>query len=164
MLSPDPTLHMVCGKPAAGKSTLTRQLAAAPLTVLISEDEWLSELYKDELTTVADHFRRSLRLRKALRGHIEALLRVGLSVVLDFPANTLADRRWMRSLFENAGAAHRLHYLDVPDAVCKARLRQRNAEGAHPFTVTDAEFDTVAHYFVPPTAEEGFDVVVYREP
>jgi predicted kinase len=32
MRGPNPTLHMVCGKPAAGKSTLTRRLAAAPTT------------------------------------------------------------------------------------------------------------------------------------
>ena len=31
----------------------------------------------------------------------------------------------------SAGAAHRLHFLDVPDDVCKARLRQRNAAGTH---------------------------------
>ncbi|MEG2632911.1 MAG: AAA family ATPase, partial [Comamonas sp.] len=38
-------LHMLCGKIAAGKSTLARQLAAAPRTVRINEDDWLSSLY-----------------------------------------------------------------------------------------------------------------------
>ena len=74
-------------------------------------------------------------------GHIESLLRAGLSVVLDFPANTVANRQWMRGLFEQAGVAHRLHFIDMPDAVCKTRLRQRNAAGTHQFTVSDAEFD-----------------------
>jgi predicted kinase len=32
------TLHMLCGKIAAGKSTLARQLADVPFTVLLSED------------------------------------------------------------------------------------------------------------------------------
>ena len=37
-----PTLHLVCGKIAAGKSTLANRLANAPATVLISEDYWMS--------------------------------------------------------------------------------------------------------------------------
>jgi predicted kinase len=158
-----PTLHMICGKAAAGKSTLARRLAAAPNTILISEDAWLSTLYRDEQRTIADYARNSRRLRDVMGDHIEALLRAGLSVVLDFPANTVANRQWMRGLFEKAGAAHRLHFLDVTDAVCKARLRQRNAAGTHEFTVSDAEFDEITSYFVPPSAAEGFETTVYRE-
>ncbi len=154
---------MICGKAAAGKSTLARRLAAAPNTILISEDAWLSTLYRDEQRTIADYARNSRRLRDVMGDHIEALLRAGLSVVLDFPANTVANRQWMRGLFEKAGAAHRLHFLDVTDAVCKARLRQRNAAGTHEFTVSDAEFDEITSYFVPPSAAEGFETTVYRE-
>jgi len=50
----------------------------------------------------------------------------------------------------------------VPDAVCQARLRLRNPAGAHPFTVTDAEFDLFSRYFVPPAPAEGFTRVVHR--
>jgi predicted kinase len=158
-----PTLHMVCGKIAAGKSTLTNRLADAPATVLLSEDHWLSRLYKDELQSVADYVRCSSRLRDAMGGHVETLLKAGLSVVLDFPANTPANRRWMRSLFENAGADHRLHFLDVPDEVCKARLQQRNAGGTHDFVVNDAEFEAITRFFVPPSEQEDFETTVYRE-
>jgi predicted kinase len=85
-----------------------------------------------------------------------------MSVVLDFPANTLANRAWMRSIFEAAGAAHRLHYLDVPDEICRARLHARNAGGEHEFAATDEQFDLITSYFVPPTAAEGFEIVVHR--
>ena len=94
--------------------------------------------------------------------HIVALLKAGLSVVLDFPANTPANRQWMRSLFEAAGAAHRLHFLDVADDLCRQRLHQRNAGGSHEFTVSDAEFDEITSYFVAPTADEAFETTVYR--
>lgn len=152
-------LHMVCGKIASGKSTLTRQIAAQPRTVLISEDDWLARLYPNEIHAIADYVRCAGRLREAMAGHIAALLAAGTSVVLDFPSNTLATRGWARSVFEAAGAAHRLHYLDVPDEVCKARLRARNAAGEHPFETTDAEFDQITRHFVAPTAEEGFHLV-----
>lgn len=153
---------MICGKIAAGKSTLASELASRPATILISEDVWLSCLYKDEQKTIEDYARNARRLREVMGDHVVALLQAGLSVVLDFPANTPASRQWMRSLFERAGVRHQLHFLDVPDDACKARLRVRNAAGAHAFNVTDAEFDLFTSYFVSPSAEEGFDLVTYR--
>jgi predicted kinase len=154
-------LHLVCGKIASGKSTLTRQLASRAHTVLISEDAWLSLLYTGEIRTLSDYVRRSGQLRSALGPHVESLLRAGLSVVLDFPANTVGHRRWMKDIIDRSGADHQLHYLDVPDELCKQRLRTRNAEGSHPFAPTDAEFDEISRHFVAPVIEEGFRVVRY---
>jgi predicted kinase len=164
MSSNETTLHLLCGKIAAGKSTLTAELGSVPHTIVISEDEWLSRLYPDEMTTVGDYVRCSARLREAMGPHVTRLLNAGVSVVLDFPANTLANRAWMRSIFETAGVAHQLHYLDVPDDVCKARLRARNASGEHAFAATDEQFDLITSYFVAPKPEEGFDVIVHRCP
>ncbi|WP_316180113.1 ATP-binding protein [Bradyrhizobium sp. SZCCHNRI1009] len=160
MSSRPATLHLVCGKIAAGKSTLTAALGRRPGTIVITEDDWLARLYPGEQHTLADYVRNSSRLRSVMGPHVVALLRAGVSVVLDFPANTPASRAWMRGLFEAAGAPHQLHHLDVPDEVCKARLRMRNAEGRHAFTVTDEEFDLFTSYFVAPTADEGFNVIV----
>jgi predicted kinase len=153
------TLHLMCGKIAAGKSTLTCRLAEAPRTALLSEDYLLARLYPGEINTVADYIRYSARLRDAIASHVEALLRAGVSVVLDFPANTVNTRSWLRSLFEAAQADHRLHYLDVPDEVCRARLRARNATGEHDYQASDAEFDLLTSYFVPPVPAEGFNIV-----
>jgi len=152
---------MICGKVAAGKSTLAARLAKSPATILISEDHWTSRLFKDELKTVADYARYSRRLRDAMGPHVVTLLTAGFSVVLDFPANTPAQRKWMRSLFEEAGAAHRLHFLDASNEVCLERLHQRNAAGSHEFAVSDAEFEEITRYFVPPADAEGFEVTVY---
>jgi len=159
---PGATLHMICGKIAAGKSTLATELASRSATIRISEDAWLSCLYKNEQKTIEDYARNSRRLREVMGDHVVTLLRAGLSVVLDFPANTPASRQWMRGLFERAGARHRLHFLDVADDICKARLRARNAAGTHAFNATDAEFDLFTSYFVPPSADEGFLVETCR--
>ena len=153
------TLHMLCGKIAAGKSTLTAKLGQMPLTIVLGEDWWMSRLFGDELNGVADYIRYSRRLRDVIGPVVQDLLGIGVSVVLDFPANTPAIRSWMRTLFEAAGADHRLYFLDVPDELCKARLRARNAAGTHDFAASDAQFDEITKYFVAPTETEGFSIV-----
>lgn len=157
-----PTLYLLCGKIAAGKSTLARQLVARPSTLLISEDHWTSTLYPGELKTIDDYARLSARLRAAMTPHIVDILRQDLSVVLDFAANTRRQRSWMRSLIDTAGVPHELHFMDLPDESCKRRLRQRNAGGEHQFQVSDAEFDQFAAHFVAPAADEGFNVIVHE--
>jgi len=152
------TLHLVCGKIAAGKSTLTSQLAREPNTVLISEDKLLAALYPGEIQSLADYVRCTTRLRSALQGVIEDILTAGSSVVLDFPANTLASRNWMKTILAKTSAAHCLHYLDVSDEECKRRLSRRNEEAAHQFQTSEAEFDQITQFFVAPTDEEGFNV------
>jgi predicted kinase len=74
--------------------------------------------------------------------HIVDILQQGLSIVLDFPANTVINRKWMRSLITQANVAHELHLLDVADAICKRRLRERNVGGEHPFQVGEAVYSS----------------------
>lgn len=158
-----PTLHMFCGKIAAGKSTLAAQLGEGSNTVLLSEDHFLAHLYPGEIVTIEDYARCAVRLRQAIGPHIANLLRSGLSVVLDFQANTLSARAWMRYLFEAAGADHQLHYLRADDAICKERLTERNASGAHEYQVSDADFDLFNSYVVAPGADEGFKVILHDQ-
>jgi len=156
------TLHFVCGKMAAGKSTCARALADTHRAILLEEDHFLAILFGGEIHSIADYVTCSSRVRSALSGHIVSLLQNGIPVVLDFPGNTRNQRRWFRELIDRAQSGHQLHYLDVPDEVCKAQLRERSAslpQGA-PFT-SDAEFDAITTYFEPPSTDEGFDIVVH---
>jgi len=153
-------LIFLCGKMAAGKSTLAKELARRDGAVLIVQDELLDHLFPGEITDIPDFVRCSTRLKNAVGPHVCELLAKGISVVLDFPGNTRAQRAWFRELFERAEAEHELHFVDAPDAVCKRQLRERTKDlppGA-PWT-TEAEFDAVTAYFQPPSADEGFNVV-----
>ena len=157
-----PILHLLCGKIASGKSTLAAQLATQAGTIIISEDRWLSELYGDEMHSVADYARCAEKLKNAMKPHLITLLTAGISIVLDFPANTLASREWMMSIITATGADNRLHYLNVADEVCKARLHTRNEAGEHDFSATDEQFTIISRYFVEPQEAEGFTLVVHE--
>jgi predicted kinase len=163
MTDPSPILHMLCGKIAAGKSTLAASLASAPATVLIAEDDWLNALFADELASLPDHVRCCSKPRQIMAPHGASLLNAGVSVVLDFPANTVEHRRWMRSILEETTAAHQLHLLDASNEVCLARLRARNRRGDHPFAVTEAWFHQISGYFAAPAQDEGFTIVTHDE-
>jgi predicted kinase len=150
-------LYLLCGKISAGKSTLARHLASRPGDM----DHWMSTLFPVENRTIDDFARLSARLREAMGPHVVDILRQGLSVVLDFPANTVKWRSWMRSLISEAQVAHELHFLDVSDAICRARLKQRNVSGDHPYQVDERTYDLFMKYFAPPTLDEGFNVIVH---
>ncbi len=154
-------LHMFCGKIASGKSTLAAQLAQGDKTVLIAEDAWLSALYGDQMATLADYVRCSAKMRDTIGPHVIALLNAGVTVVLDFPANTGETRQWMRGILDATNVAHTLHVLDSPDALCLQRLHARNAVGDHPFAATEAQFHQVSKHFQPPSAEEGFTIQIH---
>jgi len=156
-----PVLHLMCGKIASGKSTLTKALVEQHAAVALSEDQWLSTLYPQEIRSVADYVRCAQRIRGVLGPLVVGMLRAGVCVVLDFPANTVADRKWLRTLAEQAEVKHCLHFLDVDDDTCRARLRARNATGEHDFAATDAEFDLITSYFVIPGEDEGLVIVTH---
>lgn len=159
MPSGSPELHILCGKIASGKSTLAARLSAKSDTLFITEDAWLDALFGEELRTREDYVSCSRRIKAAMKPHVMALLRAGVSVVLDFPANTRGQRRWFKEIVETTGVAHTLHFLDVSDEVCLARLRARNNAGDHPFVVTDDLFHEVTSYFSEPAADEGFTIL-----
>ena len=156
-----PRLHIIFGKIASGKSTLAKRLAAEPATVLISEDVWLKTLFGEALQTLEDYIRCSRLLRATMAPHVDALLQSGVSVVLDFAANTPAQRQWFREIVEVSGVGHALHVLDVSDDLCLARLQRRNAEGSHPFTVTESQFHDFMQHVTRPGADEGFNLVIH---
>ena len=156
-------LIFMCGKMAAGKSTLARELAERENATLLVQDELLDSLYPDEILDIPDFTKYSSRLRNAVEPLVCALLAKGISVVLDFPGNTKTQRAWFRRMFERAHVEHELHFIDAPDALCKRQLKDRckDLPPGTPWT-TDAEFETVTAYFQPPSDDEGFNVTRYE--
>lgn len=157
-----PTLHLMCGKIASGKSTLAKSLAEEHGALVFSEDQWLSRLYPEQIKSVADYVRCARQIRGVLGPLVIDVLSAGVSVVLDFPANTVADRQWLRGLADSARVPHCLHYLEVDDATCRARLHARNTLAEHEFAASDAEFDLITRYFQVPEAGEALEIVMHR--
>jgi predicted kinase len=153
-------LILLCGKMAAGKSTLARVLARERGAILLVQDEFLERLYPGEIADLAAFVRCSTRITEALTPLICDLLGHGTAVVLDFAGNTRTQRAWFRQLIDASRAPHELHFIDAPDELCKRQLRDRSRDFP-PGTkwTSDAEFDAVTAYFDPPAVDEGFNLV-----
>ncbi|MEQ4923112.1 AAA family ATPase [Proteus hauseri] len=157
----DVRLHFLCGKIASGKSTLAKVLSNHPRTVLINEDEWLSQLFPNQIKTVADYIEKSELVKNVLAVHVANLLNAGNSVVMDFPANTPNQRRWLKSLADNKGIPYLFHVLKVDNSECKKRLLLRNQHNENPFKTTETEFDLITQHFSYPDPSEGLNQKEY---
>jgi len=158
------TLHFFCGKMAAGKSTLAKSIISEFDAILLSEDHWLGQLYPKEIIDIPTYLNYSSRLKNLLSDHIISILSGGVSVVLDFPANTKKQRKWFREIFEQSNVSHALHFIDASDEICKHQLKQRskNKKQGTAFT-TEKEFDAITRYFQAPSENEGFNIIRYEQ-
>jgi predicted kinase len=160
-MSSSATLHFLCGKAGAGKTTLATALAAEHKALLIAEDIWLIRLY-GPMKSFDDYKTYSQRAKTIVGPLAIDLLRLGQTVVLDYPANTKVSRAWFRSLYQSASAAHVLHYLATPDPLCLKRIDKRNIERPEgSYHLTQADFDYVSSLFEPPEDEENFKVEIH---
>ena len=154
------TLFFLCGKMASGKSTLAKQLANRHNAMLFVQDDWLDTLYPNAIVNVATYLEYSGRVNRMVAPYFVDLLSRGVSLVLDFPGNTRNQRAWFRDIIDKAGADHELHFLDTPDAICRAQLTARSAH-LPPGTkwTTDEDFDLISSHFRAPADDEGFSVI-----
>lgn len=160
------TLHFICGKAGAGKTTLARQLGRTLPAVVVCEDEWIETL-GFEIRSLEEFRLASSKCRSLIGPLASDLLRLGVSVVLDFAGNTRKSRQWVRTIFEAANADHVLHVIEATDEQCLANIHRRNDEkpsGIYWGHVTDETFHAVTAYFGPPQPEEGFRIRAHVPP
>ncbi len=152
-------LIFFCGKMGAGKSTKSSEVAQETNAVLLSEDEWLESIYPNKIRSLEDYIKYSNRLKPQIKKLVQSILITGTDVVMDFPANTISQREWFRSIFSEIDAPHSLVYIDLPDDVCLEQIAKRRVEQPErAATDTEELFEAVTKHFVAPEPEEGFHV------
>ena len=143
----------------AGKSTTAKKLEINKNAILLSEDDWLSQLYPNEITTFDDYLKYSKLIKPLLKEHIQRILKVGSNVVLDFPGNTKAQRSWLLSIATEIKANHELIFLNIDDEKCLERIKKRSIEEPSRKNFDTKEtFEYVSSFFEEPLLSEGLNI------
>ena len=143
-------LILICGLPGAGKTKLARQLAADRSALRLTKDEWLTALGSspwDEPTRE--------KVEHELWNLAQEILRLGVSVVLDFGLWARIERDEMRSAARGLGVRVELHYLDVPTDVLWRHIQARNSQPPwDSYPIRRADLDGWVLLFQAPDAAE----------
>ena len=148
-------------KMGAGKSTKSKQVYQERNAVLISEDEWLSTLYPNQITSFDDYLHYSSILKPLIKTHVVNILKTGTDVVMDFPANTVNQRKWFKEILSEANAPNELIYLNVRNDICLKQIEKRRIEQPERAVYdTESMFNEVSKYFQEPEQNEGFNIQI----
>jgi predicted kinase len=105
-----PTLYVMVGLPATGKTTHARQLEAEKQALRLTPDEWMIPLFAHP-----DPDGKRWVLEGRLVWLAIRTLRLGINVVLDFGVWARDERSALRWLAAQAGADCKLVYLEVSE-------------------------------------------------
>ena len=146
---PMPILHLICGLPGSGKTTLARQLENQGKGLRLSPDEWMSTLGFQLYDEGGRARVEQLQWRLAQR-----LLAAGNDVILENGFWSREERDSYRAVAQSLGCETRLHYLDVPVEELQRRIIARNRDAPADAAVDPNDLLAWSKMFEPPTTDE----------
>ena len=149
-IAPPPTMFVLIGLPASGKTTRARQLASEKDAIRITPDDWMFPLFGDP---------QPEGKRDILEGRLVwislCILKRGVNAVLDFGVWSLDERSALRYLAGSVGALCELVYLEVDAEENVRRLNERpKGTGVATFEISTEDLSKYRDIFQIPTSEE----------
>jgi predicted kinase len=148
------TLHLMCGLPCSGKTTLAKQLEQTHTALRLTPDEWHTRLFGQDLGDEAHNERHNL-IETMLWEVAARVLSLGTNVILDFGVWAREEREDFRARAAKLGASSEVHFLNVSQEELLKRLAARNAQlPPNTFKIPEEALRSWTEIFQSPTADE----------
>ncbi len=148
------TLHLICGLPCAGKTTLARHLEQEYSALRLNLDDWHTRLFGQDVEEELHDARHAL-IESLLWDMAARVLILGVNVILDFGFWGHSEREDYRARAARLGASSELHFLNVPEEVLLERLAIRNIQLPQgTFFIPAAKLKEYIQWFQPPSQAE----------
>lgn len=159
------TAHIFSGLPYAGKTTLAKEIEQSEGAARFTVDEWLVDILERPPFEEKD-VETAERLKERIWEAALRLLKIGQDVILDWNLWNGQERQKWIGRIEEAGASHKLYFLNVPKPILRERALERLQRAPDaPSTVPIEAFDRAVMRFAPPTIDEGFNLIeMYWQP
>ena len=159
--------QLVFGPSGAGKTTVSKKLAAETNAVRFSIDEWMVRLFGADLPvplTPEWIFPRVHRCEEQIWATAADLLKLGMSVVLDLGFMRVSDRQRFIGLAATLQIPYELIFVTASQTVRRDRVSARNLERGDTFAleVTPQMFEFAEQMFEDPTVVEIEEARVYE--
>lgn len=146
---PRPTLFVMVGLPASGKTVRAKELADAWQALRLTPDEWMIPLFGEP-----EGGKREILEGRFIWVAIHAL-RLGINVVLDFGVWTKDERSALRFLAHSVGASCELVYLEIDEREQRRRHERRFSTAPETtFPMSDDDLWNFRQQFEPPDQGE----------
>jgi predicted kinase len=147
------TLILITGTIGAGKTTLAEKLAAERNAHWFSPDDWVLAVLKDP-SDIAERDRLRDPVEQMLWKEAQALLKLGVTVILENGFWTREERDQYLKTAKALGATVELHYVEAKPDELWERVQKRNSDPRE-FPITKEEVENALRLFQPPSEEEG---------
>lgn len=148
-----PTLYLLIGAPAAGKTTVSQIIAESTGAKHICADAERHKLFDPPTHSLEE----SSELYEKLNKVTEYLLSDGKSVVFDTNFNFYADRHKLRTIADKHDAQTVLLWLDTPVNIAKQRaLDPSVSRNGYSNAMTEEQFDGITAKLEPPHKDEKY--------
>ena len=148
------TLHLICGLPCSGKTTLAKALEREHSALRLSPDEWITRIYGADVSGETLDAARN-PVEAALWDLAVQVLALGVDVILEYGFWTRREREEYRTRAAQLGARNELHYTDASEDELLRRLAKRNVKlPPGTFWIDEARLRSWFELFEPPNADE----------
>lgn len=149
-------LHLICGIPGTGKTTLAKQIATETGAIRLCSDEWIKDIWLEQAETEGNTFRDAIEQLQWKIG--KDILRSGASIIVEWGTWEQYEREKLRDEAHSLGAKVKFYYLSGQKEVLRQRILSRNLDPENQFFIAEDSVDDLLELafntFQIPTAEE----------